>query len=167
LVCLALASTSIGGGIAKTQFAPHLPAGAFVLGMGAGVWFNSEASFRPNNVASTEMIDRKTPNSELCMANGYSSMVFDQRIFVSFNPCAPTSWSRLLLSIDSQAFQAVTMACSRVQVSAMRLPELCRQVKDSCGCCSSRQKADTLPCSVQVQRVCCTAGGEARVRVAA
>jgi hypothetical protein len=56
------------------------------MGMGAGVWFNSEASFRPNNVASTEMIDRKTPNSELCMANGYSSMVFDQRIFVSFNP---------------------------------------------------------------------------------
>ena len=31
-------------------------------------------------------IDRQTPNSEVCMANGYSSMVFDQRIFVSFNP---------------------------------------------------------------------------------
>lgn len=52
------------------------------------MWFNSEATFRPNNVASTEIIDRKTPNSEVCMANGYSSMVFDQRIFVSFNPCA-------------------------------------------------------------------------------
>ena len=51
------------------------------------MWFNSEATFRPNNVASTEIIDRKTPNSEVCMANGYSSMVFDQRIFVSFNPC--------------------------------------------------------------------------------
>jgi Protein of unknown function (DUF3172) len=61
------------------------------MGMGAGVWFNSEASFRPNNVASTEMIDRKTPNSEVCMANGYSSMVFDQRIFVSFNPCVSRS----------------------------------------------------------------------------
>lgn len=55
----------------------------------AGVWFDSEATFRPNNVASTEIIDRKTPSSEVCMANGYSSMVFDQRIFVSFNPCAP------------------------------------------------------------------------------
>ena len=54
----------------------------------AGVWFDSEATFRPNNVASTEIIDRKTPSSEVCMANGYSSMVFDQRIFVSFNPCA-------------------------------------------------------------------------------
>ena len=54
----------------------------------SGVWFDSEATFRPNNVASTEIIDRKTPSSEVCMANGYSSMVFDQRIFVSFNPCA-------------------------------------------------------------------------------
>jgi len=56
------------------------------MGIGAGVWFSSEASFRPSNVASTELIDRQTPNSEVCMANGYSSMVFDQRIFVSFNP---------------------------------------------------------------------------------
>lgn len=81
-------------------------AGAFVMGMGAGVWFNSEASFRPNNVASTEMIDRKTPNSELCMANGYSSMVFDQRIFVSFNPCVssllrPPCWDHLRRSLDT------------------------------------------------------------------
>jgi len=61
-------------------------AGAFVMGMGAGVWFNTGATFTPSNVASTELIDRKTPNSEVCLANGYSSMVFDQRIFVSFNP---------------------------------------------------------------------------------
>ncbi|KAK9821079.1 hypothetical protein WJX74_009717 [Apatococcus lobatus] len=54
--------------------------------MGAGVLFNSEVTFHPSNVASTEIIDRKTPNSEVCMANGYSSMVFDQRIFISFNP---------------------------------------------------------------------------------
>ena len=60
--------------------------GAFVLGIGVGVWFNSEATFYPSNVASTEIIDRKTPNTEICMANGYSSMVFDQRLFVSFNP---------------------------------------------------------------------------------
>jgi Protein of unknown function (DUF3172) len=89
------------------------------MGMGAGVWFNSEASFRPNNVASTEMIDRKTPNSELCMANGYSSMVFDQRIFVSFNPCAPTShWSRLLLKIDqghSMLSTGLATGCKRLQ----------------------------------------------------
>lgn len=55
-------------------------------GMGAGIWFSSEVTFEPQNMASTQLIDNKTPNSEICMANGYSSMVFDQRIFVSFNP---------------------------------------------------------------------------------
>ena len=165
LICLALVSTSFGGGGAQNSV-PLWPVGAFVMGMGAGVWFNSEASFRPNNVASTEMIDRKTPNSELCMANGYSSMVFDQRIFVSFNPCAPTSpWPRLLLKIASQTLHAVTRSRNRVQ--AMDLPEVCRQSEDSCGCCNSEQPADMMPCSVQVQRVCRTARGEARMRVAA
>ena len=61
-------------------------AGAFILGMGAGIMFDYEVSFEPQNVASTVLVDTKTPNSEVCMANGYSSMVFDQRIFVSFNP---------------------------------------------------------------------------------
>ncbi len=37
-------------------------------------------------VASTEIIDRRTPNSEVCMAYGYSAMVFDQRVFVTYNP---------------------------------------------------------------------------------
>ncbi|EFN55155.1 hypothetical protein CHLNCDRAFT_31240 [Chlorella variabilis] len=54
--------------------------------MGAGIWFSSEVTFEPQNLASTQLVDTKTPNSEICMANGYSSMVFDQRIFVSFNP---------------------------------------------------------------------------------
>lgn len=40
----------------------------------------------PSTVASTQIVDQQTPNSQVCMANGYSSMVFDQRIFVSFNP---------------------------------------------------------------------------------
>lgn len=64
-------------------------AAAFVLGVGAGVWFTEDVNLYPNNVASTELIDRKTPNSELCMSNGYSSMVFDQRLFVTFNPYVP------------------------------------------------------------------------------
>jgi hypothetical protein len=59
---------------------------AFIVGIGTGVWFATEVNFYPSNVASTELIDRKTPNTEICMANGYSSMVFDQRLFVSFNP---------------------------------------------------------------------------------
>ena len=61
-------------------------AAAFIVGMGTGVWFNSTATLSPTNVASTEIVDRKTPSSEVCMTNGYSSMVFDQRVFVSFNP---------------------------------------------------------------------------------
>ena len=54
--------------------------------MGAGIWFSSEVNFAPKNVASTVLVDTKTPSSEVCIANGYSSMVFDQRLFVSFNP---------------------------------------------------------------------------------
>jgi hypothetical protein len=73
-----------GGGISNLTKA--FVAGAFILGMGAGIWFDSEVTFAPQNVASTVLVDTKTPNSEVCMANGYSSMVFDQRIFVSFNP---------------------------------------------------------------------------------
>ena len=69
------------------NFTKAIIAGAFIMGIGTGVWFNSEATFYPSNVASTEVIDRRTPNSEVCMANGYSSMVFDERVFVSFNPC--------------------------------------------------------------------------------
>lgn len=61
--------------------------GAFFLGLGAGVWFSEDVNLYPNNVASTELVDRRTPNSEVCMSNGYSAMVFDQRLFVSFNPC--------------------------------------------------------------------------------
>jgi hypothetical protein len=61
-------------------------AAAAPAGMGAGIWFDSEVTFEPQNLASTQLVDTKTPNSEICMANGYSSMVFDQRIFVSFNP---------------------------------------------------------------------------------
>ena len=37
-------------------------------------------------VASREILDRQTPSSELCMANGASAMVFDQRVFMSLNP---------------------------------------------------------------------------------
>lgn len=68
------------------SFTKALIAAAFVTGLGVGVYFDSEITLQPANVASTELIDRRTPNSELCMAYGYSAMVFDQRLFVSFNP---------------------------------------------------------------------------------
>lgn len=75
-----------GGSGGPSRFTTALIGGAFILGMGAGIFFDSEANFEPTNVASTSVLDEKTPSSEVCMANGYSSMVFDQRIFVSLNP---------------------------------------------------------------------------------
>jgi hypothetical protein len=63
-----------------------LVAGAFVIGIGAGVVFDTAVDLEPSNVASREILDRRTPSSELCMANGASAMVFDQRVFLSLNP---------------------------------------------------------------------------------
>jgi len=77
---------STGEFASLSGFSKALISAAFVMGIGAGVYFTSEVTVEPSNVASTELVDRRTPNSEVCMANGYSSMVFDQRIFVSFNP---------------------------------------------------------------------------------
>lgn len=67
-------------------FTKALIAGSFVIGLGAGVYFASEVNVESKNVASTQIVDEQTPSSAVCMANGYSSMVFDQRVFVSFNP---------------------------------------------------------------------------------
>jgi hypothetical protein len=69
-----------------SSYARALVAAAFVTGLGAGVYFDAEVNLSPNQVASTEIIDRRTPNSEVCMAYGYSAMVFDQRVFVTYNP---------------------------------------------------------------------------------
>ena len=59
-------------------------AGSFVFGIAFGAWLNGEANFQPNNVASTEIVDRKTPSGAVCMANGYSSMVSSTSISVVF-----------------------------------------------------------------------------------
>jgi hypothetical protein len=75
-----------GGNDGFSNLTKAFVAGSFILGMGAGIWFASEVNFAPRNVASTVLVDTKTPSSEVCIANGYSSMVFDQRLFVSFNP---------------------------------------------------------------------------------
>jgi hypothetical protein len=40
----------------------------------------------PDNIISSYTIDTQTPNSKVCLANGFSSMVLDQRLFLSFNP---------------------------------------------------------------------------------
>lgn len=72
-----------GGGNRVTNF---LVAGAFIVGMGAGVAFDTSVNLEPTNVASRDILDRQTPSSEVCMANGASAMVFDQRVFLSLNP---------------------------------------------------------------------------------
>jgi hypothetical protein len=87
--------------------------GAFFLGLGAGVWFTEDVNLYPNNVASTELVDRRTPNSEVCMSNGYSAMVFDQRIFVSFNPCVPLLSSVNALSSGSYVPMSHAHCCPR------------------------------------------------------
>ena len=75
-----------GGGGGPPSVTNFLIAGAFVVGMGAGVAFDTAVDLEPSNVASREILDRQTPSSEVCMANGASAMVFDQRVFMSFNP---------------------------------------------------------------------------------
>ncbi|CAI5507157.1 unnamed protein product [Closterium sp. Naga37s-1] len=61
-------------------------AGVFLLGIGAGVSVDTVLNVEPSNVASREVIDRQTPNPDICLANGMSAMVLDQRLFISFNP---------------------------------------------------------------------------------
>jgi len=63
-----------------------LLAGIFVFGVGAGVLFDSAVNLEPDNVASREIIDRQSPSAEICTSNGSSAIVFDQRLFLSFNP---------------------------------------------------------------------------------
>eukprot|EP00271_Cylindrocystis_brebissonii_P001877 TRINITY_DN121_c0_g1_i1.p1 TRINITY_DN121_c0_g1~~TRINITY_DN121_c0_g1_i1.p1 ORF type:complete len:260 (-),score=50.62 TRINITY_DN121_c0_g1_i1:68-847(-) len=61
-------------------------ASVFMLGLGAGIAFSTLVNTEPQNVASREVIDSKTPNPDVCLANGMSAMVLDQRLFISFNP---------------------------------------------------------------------------------
>lgn len=80
-----------GGGWLDSLGGPvnvFLLSGVFVLGIGAGVALDTEVSLNRDNVASIDMVDRLTPNSAACAAYGASAVVFDQRIFMSFNPCA-------------------------------------------------------------------------------
>lgn len=61
-------------------------AGVFILGIGIGIVISSTATFTPENVASSEFIDRSSPNTETCIRFGASAMVTDMRVFVTLNP---------------------------------------------------------------------------------
>ena len=63
-----------------------LLAGAFALGIGAGVALDTSVTLDKDNVASSVLFDRSSPNSDACAAYGASAVVFDQRIYLSFNP---------------------------------------------------------------------------------
>lgn len=52
------------------NYAKALIAGAFVCGLGVGVYYDSEVVLSPQNLSSTQLIDRGSPNSDVCMANG-------------------------------------------------------------------------------------------------
>ena len=58
---------------------------AFVLGVGLGVGFDT-VSFEKDNIASSVVFDRSSPNSGACATYGASAVVFDSRVFLSFNP---------------------------------------------------------------------------------
>ncbi|KAJ7542928.1 hypothetical protein O6H91_09G017900 [Diphasiastrum complanatum] len=64
----------------------YILGGIFVLGIGAGIAADTVLNVEPNNVASREVIDRQTPNSDICLSNGMSALVLDQRLYISFNP---------------------------------------------------------------------------------
>ncbi|CAI6007021.1 unnamed protein product [Closterium sp. NIES-64] len=70
----------------QTMMTKFALAGVFLLGIGAGVSVDTVLNVEPSNVASREVIDRQTPNPDICLANGMSAMVLDQRLFISFNP---------------------------------------------------------------------------------
>lgn len=67
-------------------YAKSIIASAFVIGLGVGVYFDSEVTVTPTHISSTELIDRYAPSADICMAYGYSATVFDIRAFVSYNP---------------------------------------------------------------------------------
>ncbi|MGL5065786.1 MAG: DUF3172 domain-containing protein [Microcoleus sp.] len=61
-------------------------AAVFILGIGIGIAFSSNATISPQNVASREFIDRSAPNPELCVQFGASAMVADMRLYLTLNP---------------------------------------------------------------------------------
>lgn len=49
------------------SYAKALIAGAFICGLGVGVYYDSEVVLSPQNMSSTQLIDRGSPNADLCM----------------------------------------------------------------------------------------------------
>ena len=60
--------------------------GVLILGIGIGIAISSTTTFTPENVASSQFIDRSAPSTETCIKFGASAMVTDLRVFVTLNP---------------------------------------------------------------------------------
>lgn len=60
--------------------------GVLILGIGIGIAISSTTTFTPENVASSQFIDRSAPSTETCIKFGASAMVTDMRVFVTLNP---------------------------------------------------------------------------------
>lgn len=52
----------------------------------SGITIDSAINTNPKDLASRDSIDKNAPNPKLCAKYGSSAMVFDQRVFVTFNP---------------------------------------------------------------------------------
>jgi hypothetical protein len=61
-------------------------AGIFVAGIGAGITLDTALNTNPKDLVSRDSVDKNAPNPKICMKYGSSAMVFDQRVFVTFNP---------------------------------------------------------------------------------
>lgn len=60
--------------------------GVFILGVGVGIAFTTNANLSTANVASREVIDRTAPNPDICAQYGASAIVTETRTFVTLNP---------------------------------------------------------------------------------
>ncbi len=73
------------------NYAKALIAGAFVCGLGVGVYYDSEVVLSPQNLSSTQIIDRGSPNADLCMAYGEPLL----------SPCEPNSYLQQAVVLTS------------------------------------------------------------------
>lgn len=126
-------------------YAKAIVATAFVIGLGAGVYFDSEVTVTPTHISSTELIDRYAPSADICMAYGYSATVFDIRAFVSYNPfnvyiAQPVVKSGCVMR------RANTGVLEREALVSKREVELCKQRMNTFAFVGDLQNAPEVNC---------------------
>jgi hypothetical protein len=99
--------------------------GAFVCGLGVGVYYDSEVVLSPQNLSSTQLIDRGSPNSDVCMAYGYSSSVFDMKLYVTYNPFNVSESSDLVSVSGSLKYFLFSHVLNSYDHSCLRSDLLC------------------------------------------